>query len=233
MGVSSAAETLTLGSATGDNATQPDAAVTDGSDITAVNSWGYSPTLWTSSDRFKLSEHQELLTAGSSAYDLLLNTSYSAYNFAVGQSIYLNTFSLSDTNSTNITSLTIDFGESGSITTTNQFNIGQGLKAEGSCFTIKATGNTSESLNRVLVSANAFWNVSDANQITVEISGMEGLTNLGVVDSEESISEGQYGIVRTTNTLTLVSKIASAPEPASASLGLIALGTLILRRRRA
>ncbi len=228
----SAAESLTIGSAADANATTYDSTVTNGSDITEQNQYGYSPILWTNSDRFKIAD-STLLTEGSTAYSLHLDVSFSAYNFSIGSAVYVDTFTIKNGDTNNLTNLTINFGENGSLTASSIFNIGVGFKTEGSLFTIKATGNTTESLSRVLVSASEFWNVSDANEIAVDISGMDGLTNLGIVDSADRISEGQYGIVRTGSSLTLVSKVASVPESTTASLSLLALSALALRRRRA
>lgn len=64
----------------------------------------------------------------------------------------------------------------------------------------------------------------------IEALAALGMTNVGVVNSIDSIGVNQYGLVMADNKLTL--HVSEVPEPTTATLSLLALAGLAVRRRR-
>lgn len=244
--VASAATSVTLGYQSNANSNTPDQAITNGADLFTYSQWGYALYLYPNGNsRLHLAEKSDndaptaekiaLTTPGNADYDLKLNSEFGDYNFSVNEAVYANSFTLVNVEDKKLHNLTINFGDSGSITTTNQFNIGQGIhNYDGeSQFLISVTGTTTASINRTLITCKAFWNVADvhkAEKLTLSAEGMDGFRNVGVVSSAEDIGEYEYGLVLNTTSLTFVSKV---PEPATATLSLLALVGMAARRRRA
>ncbi|MGN0865826.1 MAG: PEP-CTERM sorting domain-containing protein [Akkermansia sp.] len=244
--VASAATSVILGYQDKNNSNEPDQAITDGADLFGYSQWGYARYLYPNgNERLHLAEQTKnfaptaekiaLTTPGNTNYDLMLNAAFGDYNFSVNEAVYANSFTLVDVYNQNLHNLTINFGDSGSITTQNQFNIGQGIhgyKGENK-FQISVIGTTTASINRTLITCKEFWNVKnvyDVGKLSLLAEGMDGFANVGVVTSAEAIGEYEYGLVLTTSSLTFVSKV---PEPATATLSLLALVGMAARRRRA
>lgn len=244
--VASAATSVTLGYQSDLNSNEPNQAITDGADLFGYSGWGYALYLYPKgTSRLHLADKDNkfaptaekiaLTTQGNADYDLMLNSAFGDYNFSVNEAVYANSFTLVNVYDKNLHNLTINFGDSGSITTQNQFNIGQGIHTYdgASEFLISVKGTTTASINRTLITCKEFWNVANvhsAGKLNLSAEGMDGFTNVGVVTSAEEIGEYEYGLVLNASSLTFVSKV---PEPATATLSLLALVGMAARRRRA
>ncbi len=87
--------------------------------------------------------------------------------------------------------------------------------------------------DRLLISTTNGLRNYDMSNISVSgISDLDdaGYSNVGVVSSLDDLNEGDYGLLFNDNKLSLVAK--AVPEPATATLSLLALAGLLARRRR-
>lgn len=83
-----------------------------------------------------------------------------------------------------------------------------------------------------LTHTGSSWNYERMSSLTLnnvaELDAMK-FTNRGVITSAEELHELEYGLINTKQGLKLV---ANAPEPATATLSLLALAGLVARRKR-
>lgn len=180
-------------------------------------------------------------------------------NFVVSSAVIINKV---DGSSNKTTDLTINFGSEGSITTTQQFNVGQ---ATPRSLTISAAYTQEQvaaldpiELNvRTLVHTenNTIWNVVNEavdGTLSFSVTGLESFTNAGILFEDgdgnlySTVSFGNYGaVVYAPAKLTTLGsdqyalvlgpkdiKLVVTPEPATATLSLLALAGLAARRRR-
>ena len=193
-----------------------------------------------------------ITTAGNSEYNLIFDPNQNKEGnppapvktpvFTLNSAIYLNKVNVG---SSAPTSITIDFGTNGSITSANEINFGQNLEN----ITLKATLTDDQistlSVADAVVTRNLLnaggnygvWNFDTAKSVTLEIVGLTGYEYKGLITSADDLTEGQYGYISTTKngvnaagTVQMVVK--GIPEPTTATLSLLALAGLAARRRR-
>lgn len=145
--------------------------------------------------------------------------------------------------------LTINFGESGSIYSRWQFTVGQNVKEEnGGSMNLVAALSTADALTlagagsftRTLMAVSdetsssnyhVFWNVSDANaSITVASLDAAGYKAVRGYTTLDALNDGEYALAYTGKQVNLIVK--AIPEPATATLSLLALAGLAARRKR-
>ncbi|MGN0864944.1 MAG: PEP-CTERM sorting domain-containing protein [Akkermansia sp.] len=213
---------------------------------------GYTPYLAQNSTRADGSVVTTLTTENNADYSLVFDPSQNGNvttpSFKLNQAIYLNQLDVAGDKNTNKpfpTSFTIDFGTAGSITTSSHLNFGQSvtsitlsasLTTEQLSTLAAAPGNV---VTRTLMTGNGdsgIWNFIDAHVTKkITIDNLEGYQCVGQVASAEVLENGQFGFIYTgggqysANSVQLVVK---APEPATATLSLLALAGLAARRRR-
>ena len=223
-----------------------------GKDLLSVSEWGYFWNIKNAegSDLQKATEGalEAITTEDNTEYNLILAAGNNN-NITLDSAVYFNTVTVGSGLPTD--SITLNLGTEGKITTAQQFNIGNNdprpeltLNATVSEETLAAL-NAGDLYTRDLLVAkgnNGFWNVREsyvAGTLTFSVTGLEGLTNVGIVASADAIGCGEYGMVYSEydkpngnpmpEKLTLVARI---PEPATATLSLLALAGLAARRRR-
>lgn len=194
-----------------------------------------------------------LTTEGEETYDLLFKNVADA-QFSLSQAVYFKTVKVGTGSPT---TYTIDFGTSGSLHTTEEMNFGAStqsivLKASLSDGEVVSILEQDHVYTRDLLCAmgnHGIWNAGTAesgagkfNRISLTLSDM-GSLNLTqheglFVNSIDALAVGEYGLLytigtdshgKTTNILSLAVK---TPEPATATLSLLALAALASRRRR-
>ena len=81
------------------------------------------------------------------------------------------------------------------------------------------------------------WNFDTAKEKTITIAGLESYTSKNLITSVDDLEANEYGFISTTKkgengpgSVYLVAK--AIPEPATATLSLLALAGLCARRRR-
>ncbi|MBQ8517761.1 MAG: PEP-CTERM sorting domain-containing protein [Akkermansia sp.] len=190
----------------------------------------------------------ELKTAGSTTYNLVFSPTSDgdeyAPNFALNDAIYLNSLTIGTSLPT---SYTIAFGTNGSITTDQNINFGTSVTA----FSFSASMTdaqlaqlaTGAVVTRDLLTGRAnwgIWNYVDKGTKTFTVDNVgDAYEYVGAVGDVAAMAEGTYGYVYSdssgTDKVTLVVKGIAAPpvpEPATATLSLLALVGLAARRRR-
>ena len=83
-----------------------------------------------------------------------------------------------------------------------------------------------------LIHTSSAWNNEKLGSLTLaNVSALDAMnfTNKGVISSAADLQEFEYGLINTNSGMTLVAK---TPEPATATLSLLALAGLASRRRR-
>lgn len=196
--------------------------------------------------------YNAILTEGNTDYDLVL--SGSAVNLEVGSAVYFNTVT---PGTTAPTAITLNLGTDGSITTAKEMNFGAGkptitLQVALSDSDVTALLGNETVYSRDLLSAlssHGIWNAGSGNgapekfdRISLTLSNIDALNltqHEGLLVSDiDQLAVGEYGLLytvgissdaKTSNVLTLVVK---TPEPATATLSLLALTGLCARRRR-
>ncbi len=187
------------------------------------------------------SVYNALSTAGNEEYSIVFTSE--SVDFTLNQALNLYQFDVSE--ETLPTNWTIDFGTSGSITTANHLNFGQ----DTTVITFRAD-LAKEDMDTVLAGGSAtrtllegkgdygIWNMGDGDEkknVASASLNAAGLTNVGFVRSTDDIGDGQYGFLyldtADSDSLQLVAK-GLVPEPTTATLSLLALAGLALRRRR-
>ena len=216
----------------------------NGQDLLTIED-GYTPYLSTNgSSRAPGSIIDTLKLEGDTTYDLTFaskkDSNVRTPSFALNDAIYLNSLTVGDENPT---SFTIDFGTAGSITTAQNINFGQNIQH----FTLSASMTdeqlialeAGEIVTRTLMTGNAnygIWNFGDKGTKNVLINNLEGYTYVGAVKSADVLEAGQYGYIysdsASVDSVALVVKGLSIPEPTTATLSLLALAGLAARRRR-
>lgn len=208
-------------------------------------SGGYTPYLAENSHRAPGSVVTALTTENDTTYNLVFNPSQDSNvvtpSFALNNALYLNQLTVAG--DTLPSSFTIDFGTAGSITTARELNFGQSVTS----FTLSASmtedqlsaladGNV---VTRTLMSGKGnygIWNFGNRGTKNFTINNLEGYDYVGAVASAEALQAGQFGYIYTdtasADSVTLVVKGLSTPEPTTATLSLLALAGLAARRRR-
>ena len=180
--------------------------------------------------------------------------------FTLNQAIYLDRMTVG-TGTDAPTSYTIDFGTNGSINTKFKadyngggINFGAKVKDPGGAITFNASLSdvqmtelmtTGTYFRNLLVAenngGNGIWNLTDANSVTLTLNGLDGYKSKGIITDAkelEKLAEGEYclyvdqGTASRLSTAALYVKAAAVPEPATATLSLLALCGLAARRRR-
>ena len=254
-GVAVGADTLTVETATssGYNADRDKY-------LTSVSEWGY---FWNLQDKDGSTRPDgkvgnayanggvltSITTEGNADYDLQFMEK-SLRTVYVNEALYFNAVTLSDANLA--LAFTIDFGTAGSITTAQNINFGQKVTAFNFSATLTeeqiqtlANGGT---VNRTLLAGNGnsgIWNFGDRAKDNKELT-LVGLDSsyeyVGQISDASTLSEGQYGILWSDGDADSVSFVVKGitpsetpniPEPATATLSLLALAGLCARRRRA
>ncbi len=211
------------------------------------------------SGRMDADELSTLTNPGDTTYDLKFNLTGDV-DFALNDAIYFNSVTVG-ANSTMPTNYTIDLGTKGSITTAREFNVGNAHNTDGSItlsadfsaetmaeLTAAAHNGTVAEYSRDLLVANGnngFWNLKehyDNGHLTFSSQTLaeSGLVYVGFVGSADEILNGQYGLVYTElgtagvngGARESVMLLARTPEPATATLSLLALAALAARRKR-
>lgn len=188
-----------------------------------------------------------LTNVGDKTYTLHFRDNDVNVHFAVNEALY---FDQIYTSATTITSYTIDFGAEGSITAGTNFdgwggairfrqgasvtlnvaagelNSLLGVKGEAGLYTRDLIITPATSANGV----NGMWNVTD--KLKVNLTGAIGYDyEFAKVDSIDQLQEGQYTyIVSGGDKITFAAR--AVPEPTTATLSLLALAGLAVRRRR-
>lgn len=222
-------------------------------DITAVDAAGYFENLYTDeTHQTHLFAQDGALTAmqteGNKAYTLIIS---GAVNMTVDTALNFNKVSVG---STLPTSVTLNLGENGMITTAEELNFGSNKPAIELQVTLSDAVVTSRLeqetvYSRPLLDAEGNWGIWNAGEgdympgklcnISLTLSGAEALglrqkDGLFIKDTN-TLDVGEYAILYAPtsgndyNKLTLVIK---TPEPATATLSLLALAGLCARRRR-
>lgn len=203
--------------------------------------------------RMDANEYTTLTTEGDTTYSLKFNLTGDV-DFALNDAVYFNSVTVGASMPTNYT---IDLGTKGSITTAEEFNIGNAHKTDGS-FTLSAdfsaetmaeliadahNGTATEYSRDLLVAGgkNGFWNLSERYEhghltFTSGALASSGLVYAGIVKDADQILNGQYGLVYTelagNSNYEKIMLVAKTPEPATATLSLLALAALASRRKR-
>ena len=182
-------------------------------------------------------------------YELMFNPSRDSNvatpSFALNQAIYLGR--LEAAGSTLPSSVTIDFGTDGSITTYYQIDFGSSVTS----FTLSASMTTDQLstlaaapgnvVTRTLMTGmNAYgichFGDEDISKI-FSINNLKSYQYVGKVLSDEDLQAGEFGYIYTDtgngpDYVQLVVKGLGTPEPATATLSLLALAVMAARRRR-
>lgn len=216
----------------------------NGQDLLTIQN-GYTPYLSTNgSNRAPGSIVDTLKTVGDVTYDLTFaskkDSNVRTPSFALNDAIYLNSLTVG---SLNPTSFTINFGTAGSITTAQNINFGEAVTS----FTLSAS-MTDEQLvdleagkvvTRTLMTGNAnwgIWNFGDKGTKTFIVDNLDGYKYVGAVANADELQAGQFGYIYndtgSIDSVDLVVKGLSIPEPTTATLSLLALAGLAARRRR-
>lgn len=140
--------------------------------------------------------------------------------------------------------LTLNFGAGSKIAASGQvISFGETMQNAGSSITITAQLSDTEMaqvtnsvygtiIERTLISASGIDHLTDCGgTVTGTISQLDalGMSSVGVVTNANLINANQYGFVKDGGTLKLY---INTPEPATATLSLLALAGLAARRRR-
>lgn len=140
--------------------------------------------------------------------------------------------------------ITMNFGTNGSLTTSSNVNFGQSLTQAS--FTAGVTQDqmailaTGGSVTRTLLTGTSnwgIWNLFDHGTKSFVVEGLEDYEFVGMMKDASSLQAGQYALVYSdTNGTDTVSMVVVGqelvPEPATATLSMLALAGLLARRRR-
>lgn len=89
-------------------------------------------------------------------------------------------------------------------------------------------------LNRVLMSGVSFQYNAPTFLGNISVTDLRGdaMEYIGVISGLDALNEGQCALLVVNNNISLVAKSVAVPEPATATLSLLALAGLAARRRR-
>lgn len=223
-----------------------------GYDLLTINN-GSTPYLTTNKSSWGSQDIvTSITTADNTDYNLIFNPSENKEGnppapvttpvFVLNQAIYLNKVNIDGTPTP--TSISINFGTNGSITTDQEINFGQTidiiLKATLTDTQITSLQQENTVVSRTLLYAGGnwgVWNFDKAKSVTLEIAGIQGFEYIGKITTEDELKSGQYGYISTTVEGTnapgaVIMVVKSIPEPTTATLNLLALAGLAARRRR-
>lgn len=147
---------------------------------------------------------------------------------------------------------TLDFGVSGKLAVNSVLNFSHSAQNPDSTFSVSATlvGNTGVWNHRTLITANEMWNVEAFKPagaqygVVTDRFSFAGYTLSSTVlasgyneaDLDDGFAYLCYDSIAYNGqpgSISVVFKGAAVPEPTTATLGLLGLATLMLRRRRA
>lgn len=204
-------------------------------------------------DSFSSEVLTSVTTPGNSDYTLKLGATNGAVAFTLDTALY---FASINSDGGDIKSYSIDFGTNGSLTASTKFDQWGGairfdqkasvtlnatvdstlLGEAGSVYTRWLMGSTDET-------NNGLWNAG-IGTLTLNVSGLDAdtYTYVGRVTDLSKLEAGQYGYYAPggiaddgADSISLVVGVAeksTVPEPATATLSLLALAGLAARRRR-
>lgn len=218
--------------------------------LTAVSEWGYFWNIYDQSGLTRPENNAGNAYANGGVYNAITTADNSEYNLSIAEdytinineSVYFNSVSSTATN------LTLAFGSSGSITTAQNINFGQGSNKSLSISVVLSEEeqndiSTAEGVaTRVLLQGNAnygIWNYSEIGTKSLVLVGLEGYSFNSNAKNISDLQAGEYGLFYSdTGTVDKISfavkSVLAVPEPSAFGLfaGLSALVLVASRRRR-